>query len=160
MVPGETKTAQGRRPEERPQGVVRDLADARAERQAAKSKEYMDVSWPDPPYGISDPGYQYFKEEVQVFIQNLMNSARVIAREADLESISTIHVKKALKLFSNKPQTRRSKIFEISGGLLAGASISLILAGTLAGSSLAYQAVVCIAGFAGTLLIGVSLKDV
>lgn len=143
--------------------MVRNLSAARVERKtsapAPQASSYLDVSWPDPPYGISDPGYQYFKEEVEVFIQNLMNSARNIARDSNLESISTVHVKEALKLFSNKPQTRRSKIFEISGGLLAGASLSFILSGDLVGQELAYQIVICAAGFIGTLMIGMSLRS-
>lgn len=161
MVPEDpTVSGQTKRPDERPQAAVRNIADVRAERQAPPSKNssYLDVSWPDPPYGISDRGYQYFKEEVEVFIQNLMNSARMIARDANLESISTVHVKEALKLFSNKPQTRRSKIFEITGGLLAGASLSFILSGDLVGEGLLFQVVICTAGFVGTLMIGMSLK--
>lgn len=161
MVPSDPKaTAQGQQPSERLPGVVREISQARVDRQPSRTKEssYLDVSWPDPPYGISDPGYRLFKEEVEDYIQNLMNAARVIAREEDLDSISGIHIRKALKLFSNKPQTRRSKLFEITGGLLAGASLSLILSGTLVDSSVIYQALVCAAGFLGTLLIGVSLK--
>lgn len=159
MVSSDSKAvAEGQQPSERQPGVVREISQARADRQAPKAKDYLDVSWPDPPYAISEGGYRLFKEEVEVYIRNLMNAARAVAREADLDSISPIHIRKALKLFSNKPQTRRSKLFEISGGLLAGASLSLILSGTLVDSGVIYQTLVCTAGFLGALFIGISLK--
>lgn len=159
MAPEDFKaSAQSKRPEERPQGVVRNIAEVREERNSSRNSSYLDVAWSDPPYGISDPGYQFFKEEVEVYIQNLMNSARMIARDADLDSISAIHIKEALKNFSNKPQTRRSKLYEIGGGLLAGASLSFILSGDLVGQGLAYQITICAAGFIGALLIGMSLR--
>lgn len=160
MFPEDPKEATSKRPEERPQGIVRSIAEVREERQAAKKSTYLDVSWPDPPYGISDKGYGFFKDEVEVYIQNLMNSARMIAREADLESISTIHIKEALKIFYNRPQTKRSKLFEISGGLLLGASLSFILAGDLVGKGLLFEIVTSSVAIIGALMIGMSLhKD-
>ena len=159
MAPEDLKaSAQPKRPEERPQGVVRNIAEVREERNNARNSTYLDVAWSDPPYGISDSGYKLFKEEVEVYIQNLMNSARMIARDADLDSISAIHIKEALKNFSNKPQTRRSKLYEIGGGLLAGASLSFILSGDLVGKGITYQIVIWAAGFIGALMIGMSLR--
>lgn len=159
MAPDDPKAAsQVKRHEDRPQAIVRNLAEAREERQPARKSTYLDVSWPDPPYGISDRGYEDYREEVGEYIQNLMNAARTIARDANLESISSIHIKEAVKLFSNRPQTRRSKVFEIAGGLLAGASVSFMVSGDFFSKPIPIQIAIYVAGIAGALMIGMSLR--